>query len=239
MPMFKAPEIEEVVREVSAARRYVHDQFAAVEASYPHWRRGIDARSVLMAKIGNQMNSVELALVFIGVHLADGNWWNETYDKKVGVDPIAFMEFTQFVRIGFLHQLVGAIESSSRFLLRHLDPLAANGGTGKAVVVYRELYERHLPELRDVIPLLSLLRLTRNSIHNNGIVFLPSGGCETITLGSANYAFVHGEHIEFATWSFLFERARDLADVAVRLVTHPLVAAPSELRDPGADPDTV
>ena len=238
MSKFKSPEIEAVVRDASTVRKSIHARFAAVDVQFPHWRHGIDARSVLMAKLGNQMNSVELALIYIGIYLASDDWWKDTYDKPLGVDPIAFLEFTQFVRIGFLHQLVGAIESSSRFLLRQLDATAANGGMAAAHVVYRELYERRLPELRDCIPLLSLLRLTRNSVHNNGIVFLPSGGVEVVEHAGQRYEFAHGRHIEFATWHFLFARASDLSELAVRLVTHPLIARYEELRDPGADPLT-
>jgi hypothetical protein len=72
--------------------------------------------------------------------------------------------------------MFSSIESSLRLFLRALDPTACNGGMKEFNSIYDCLFNSKLATApADGIELLNLLRLVRNTIHNNGVYFNPRG----------------------------------------------------------------
>lgn len=223
-------------------RRYVFAAREALRAERPNWNAGSDARIVLLNKCHNIAKSAELSLAFVGCYLLDSNWWTESHHDPIDMNTIGVvvMEYTQFAKIGFLHQFFGAFDASLRIFLRYLNPNAVKGSTGSFNTVCTVLLSKELPGLSSFLPLLDLFRLTRNTVHNNGMVFTPGGTDAEVKWGGRTYVFPHEKYVEFVTWDFLFDRGRELVDLAVAIVRHPRLSAPlSSLDDPGAYPPPV
>lgn len=203
---------------------------------FPAWAPRSDARLTLLNKFHNILKSAELALAFIGGYLLDPRWWEEHHDPaSLDTLDVIITEFSQFSKIAFFHQFFGAVESSFRIFLRALNPKAAKHATAEFRSVYVSLLTTELPELSHSIGLLDLLRLSRNTVHNNGMVFSADGEDATVAWQGRKYAFLQGRHVEFVTWEFAFDRVRDLVALAVPVVRHPRLSHFENLRDPGAD----
>jgi len=60
------------------------------------------------------------------------------------------------------------------------------------------------------IELLDLLRLVRNTVHNNGVYFHRSGRNEIVHWRGEDYEFKQGFPVDFVNWSFCI----DIADAS-------------------------
>jgi hypothetical protein len=136
------------------------------------------------------------------IRYIDISWWqriphNEPRLKIPDQRNIAkiLKVFPQFLVIGFLHSLFSAIESSFRIYVRELDPNVCNKGTADFKSIYDYLFKKlRLQQRKDYTDLLDLLRLIRNTIHNNGVYFHPDGKSKTVTYQGKQYMFDNGKH---------------------------------------------
>lgn len=187
-----------------------------------------DARITAFSKMINLFNSVELALTIVSKYLLDLNWWKATNIPEYAARHYV-KEFRSFLKIGFVHSLFSATESSLRLFLRTLDPTACDGGTGSFKSVYDCLLRSNLSTYSsESIKTLDLLRLVRNTIHNNGVYFARNGRDTPITWRGELYEFRHSTPIDFVTWKFLLEVSDAtrsvvytiITDASLRAVTH-------------------
>jgi hypothetical protein len=80
--------------------------------------------------------------------------------------------------------------------------------------------------------LLDLLRLIRNTIHNNGVYFHRSGNNESVDYKGNIYNFNIGKPVDFVTWDFLFEVTDEVVDLIVDIVKSNELSTINQIIDP-------
>jgi hypothetical protein len=197
-----------------------------------------DARITAFSKMVNVFNSVQLALTFVSKHLLDLNWWKVISKGEIPVADarIYANEFMGFSKLGFVQFLFSTTESSLRLFLRALDPTACDGGMGHFKSVYDCLLRSHLSRCpSESVELLDLLRLVRNTIHNNGVYFHRNGRDVTVTWNGTSYEFKQSTPVDFVTWQFLLEVSDAISSLMYTIVTDAnLRAITNEITDPFA-----
>jgi hypothetical protein len=219
--------VQELREAFSAARD-------GVAKGHPTWDVIRDARLTGFSKAINVLNSTQLGLVHIRFHLTDRGWWNTISRTPISEADLTIYvaEFDMFVKLGFLQFLFASLESSLRAFLRAIDPSACTGGTAEFKSVYDCLFTRL--GLTRYTPLLDLLRLIRNTVHNNGVYFHRSGEAETVTHSGTAYTFSVGKRVSFVTWPFLFGLAPEVRHLLLDTVESAAICAPSFIQDPFA-----
>ena len=206
-------EVHRLIEQLQPIRDRAVDDKTAVVALYPFVAPEHDARITAFSKLINVLNSLQLSFTFLSKHLLHKEWWEviartpiPDCDKQVYAN-----EFANFVKVGFVHAMFSSIESSLRLFLRALDPTACNGGMAEFKSIYDCLFSSKLATgPTDGIQLLDLLRLVRNTIHNNGVYFNPRGGNVTLSWQGQTFEFRQGAPVDFVTWEFLIQVADSL-----------------------------
>jgi hypothetical protein len=202
-----------------------------------------DVRLTAFAHLAGLIDSTNLAFTFLNKHLLplDNPWWEETYkppfpefgiyDRSINVNRLN----NAFIKSAFLIKLFSEIESTFRILLRRLDPSACNAGTGSFYSVHEALKSRltSFPPVSD--DLIKTLRLSRNTVHNNGVHFDKSGRNDEVTYGGKTYYFLHGKPIDFVNWNWLFDMLDDVRKLLDSVVSDArIIEIPDLIPDPFA-----
>lgn len=201
-------EVHRLIEQLQPIRDRAVDDKAAVVALYPFVDPEHDARITAFSKLINVLNSLQLSFTFLSKHLLHKQWWDAIArtplpdcDKQVYAN-----EFANFTKVGFVHAMFSSIESSLRLFLRALDPAACNGGMAKFKSIHDCLFSSKLATApADGIELLDLLRLIRNTIHNNGVYFNPRGTDVMLSWQGQTFEFRQGAAVDFVTWEFLIK----------------------------------
>ena len=214
-------EVHQLIQQLEPVRYKFADDKMAVAAVYSSVNPKHDARITAYSKAINVLNSLQLSLTFISKHLLHNQWWQAVarnpipdQDKQIYAN-----EFANFTKIAFVQGMFLAIESSIRIFLRALDSTACNGGMAEFKSIYECLFRSKLSAAPpDGIALLDLLRLVRNTIHNNGVYFHPSGDNASITWDDETFEFKQGVPIDFVTWGFLIRISEALRHLLRKVV---------------------
>lgn len=223
-------EIQHLIEQLQPVRDRAADDKTAVAALYPFASADHDARITAFAKLINVLNSLQLAFAFVSKHLLHKQWWDAIARTPIPdvAKQVYVNEFANFTKVGFIHALFSSIESSLRLFLRGLDPVACNGGMSEFKSIYDCLFNSKLAKApTEGAQLLDLLRLVRNTIHNNGVYFSPRGGTVTLNWRGQTFEFKQGVPVDFVTWEFLIQVSDSLRmllretveDVNVRNIT--------------------
>lgn len=199
-------EIHSLIEQLQPVRDRAAEDKIAIAGLYQFASPDHDARITAFAKIINVLNSVQLAFTFASKHLLHNAWWDAIARSPIPDSDknLYANEFANFIKVGFVHALFSSIESALRLFLRALDPAACNGGMAEFKSIYDCLFNSKLASApRDGGQLLDLLRLVRNTIHNNGVYFSPHGGNSALTWQGDTFEFKQGIAVDFVTWEFL------------------------------------
>ena len=214
-------DIHRLIEQLQPVRNRFHDDKATVIAIYGSVNPKHDARITAYSKAINILNSVQLTFTFISKHLLHGQWW-EAVARNPIPDPdkqIYANEFANFTKIAFVQGIFLAIESSLRLFLRAIDSAACKNGMAEFKSIYECLFKSKLSAIpSDGIALLDLLRLVRNTIHNNGVYFNPSGNDASITWNGETFVFKQGAPVDFVTWEFLIRVSEALRQLLLEVV---------------------
>lgn len=208
MQQLEFSEVKGLVKQLELIRDQADQDKESVTTMYSNFDPEKDARITAFSKMINVFYSVELALIFAAKHLLDPNWWKVTYPKLISVSYAKTLanEFVGFSKLGFVQFLFSTTESSLRLFLRTLDPMACSRGTAEFKSVYECLLRSNLSTCpSESIELLKLLRLVRNTIHNNGVFFPRNGRNDSVTWHGTTYRFRQFAPVDFVTWGFLLE----------------------------------
>lgn len=217
------------VRDSALSRRQAHVQ------QHPNWNSETDARITTFTKLITGLNSTALALTFMSQSLLTAKWWEDSDDApSYSPQSIRYAwEFGIFAKVGCVQLVFSAVESGFRIVLRAIDPAACSGGTAEFKPVYDCLLCSKLASTpADGIQLLDLLRVIRNSIHNNGVYFHRNQRAGEILYRGVRYEYQHGQAIEFATWSLLAELSAGVVELVDAVVADPIVTIIPSIADP-------
>jgi hypothetical protein len=240
---FVLPDFDDLIARLAKIR-------PEVEADYDRYHEKLrtighdvtkDARLTAFAHLGGLIDSTNLAFTFMNKQLLplDNPWWEETYkppfqpfdsyQRSVNINRFN----NAFVKSGFLIKLFSEIESTFRILLRRLDPSACNAGTGSFYFVHEALKSQLTSFPSDSDDLIKVLRLSRNTVHNNGVYFNKSGNDDQVMHKGTTYCFRNGKPIDFVNWEWLIERLDDVRKLFASVISDANII---EITDLIADP---
>jgi hypothetical protein len=245
-PFFQLPDFDELIAIAENLRQ-------SIEADYEGYFQRLlpvlgqqvekDVRLSVFAHLGGLLDSTLLAFTFINRQLLplDNAWWDnvykppfrpfDAYARSVNINRLN----NAFIKSAFLIELFSEIESTFRILLRRIDPGVCNGATTSFCSVYRALKKRIGSFPADSDELTDLLRLSRNTLHNNGVYFDERGHNRQVSYNSGTYNFVHGKPIDFVNWHWLFERFEDVRRLCTTVISNPrIIELPDFIGDPFA-----
>jgi hypothetical protein len=193
---------------------------------HPTWESQLDARFTAFSKLINGLNSTKLSVVFIETCLQDHTWWRENFPVITVHDrENNTHNFVLSAKHNFGMSLFILVENTLRIILRAIDPAGCSGGTEAFDSIYACLFRSKLSNTPpEVLELLKLVRLVRNTIHNDGIYRHKKGLDDAVTYKGVTYTFNHGKPINFVTWDFLLLIADDIRDLLMQIVSDVVVA---------------
>lgn len=80
--------------------------------------------------------------------------------------------------------------------------------------------------------MLELLRLVRNTLHDNGVYFPPDERDYPLQYKGKTYMFRVGKPVDFVSWKFLLGLLSDLNEMLLEVMTSDKVAASPSVVDP-------
>ncbi|MBK7350627.1 MAG: hypothetical protein IPI92_12245 [Gemmatimonadetes bacterium] len=230
---------KELVLVVRAAEADVAARVHKQALERPHWLSSLDARATSLQSQWNVLRYAELSLCVIDKHLSASTWWTSLRGEQLQMRQVEFeyTAYSQGSKFGAFHLATAAFENSVRSLLRHLDPTAANNSRAEFKGVYECLLRTHLHLPERDLTLCDLMRLVRNTIHNEGVHRPPNTLPATISYDGVTYEFTDSTPLEFVTWQFVLSRIANLIELLDRAIrTEPLWSASGHIEAAWAAP---
>ena len=195
------------------------------------WELEKDARLGIFDKWINHTNTIELSVAFLVHHIRDDKWWLAfcpTMIKKNRI--IREFEYEKFNRNSFSQFTFSIIESSLRTILKAIDPNACSKGTSPFENIYLKILS--LTNLKKHEPTFKLMRLLRNTIHNNTFYFHANESSESVIFKGKNYKFETGKPIDFVSWDFVINLQEELLIAISEIIEHPKISSVPLIIDP-------
>ncbi|MDY6857365.1 MAG: hypothetical protein SWO11_22205 [Thermodesulfobacteriota bacterium] len=187
-----------MVNRLDEVKRLVFSQKNDIDSDFPSWKSkreenqgdylAHDSRRELFVSIVTIIENAQLSYMLLGDHLTDNNWWNQRLEevsesKKSSVQK----EYAIMIKWFVLHSLFSVVEETLRSIQRSSPDVFVVNGRFKSIAKITEsiLSNSAKTEYQE---LFKLVRLTRNTIHTNG-VFLPENG-DNVTINYQEIDFV-------------------------------------------------
>jgi hypothetical protein len=198
-----------------------------------------DVRLAVFAHLYHNVNFALVSLRVLDGYLTQDEWWQEAPQQTLfGTYDLGYREAIAnnfnngAVKYAVMHKLFGAIENTFRQLLRKIDPIAANNATSNIGSVFGALCSRIGDRPATSDELLKLLRLSRNTIHNNGVYYSETQTDDEVTYDGKTYQFIHGKPISFLNWNFLIDRIDDVRQLFKAVISNPnIIGITDEIPD--------
>ena len=170
--------------------------------SHRGWNVNTDARLAYFWRVNGIAQSALLLGTFHQKDLPMRDWWERSFERfpEPTVLADAINESMRFIGVGLFHAVFSVLESSLRTMVRRVEPTACRGGTANFQRVYSWVTAR--AERTSADPLFNLLRMVRNTIHNNGSFYSPDGKDESVIHDGKSFVFRHGCAADFRDWGF-------------------------------------
>ncbi|MCA1753562.1 MAG: hypothetical protein LC641_02450 [Spirochaeta sp.] len=198
-------------------------------------KSAVDARTTSLSKLESVLHACLLGMIFVGQHLTDPEWW----DRSMGTAPDDehlegyVSRYTEFTKIGLIQATFSSIESSIRLVLRSLSP-----DTYKRLrvdfrhICYYLIDEFMRDERQHYRAVTDIMRLIRNTVHNNGVFSPKSGRDVRIWYRDQIYAFEAEKVVNFADWQLLLQIIVDFSEFISRVMTQPVITELEHIEDP-------
>lgn len=214
------PPLRVLVKRATALKLDLTHRIGRQAYERPEWIASVDARAAGLQGLLNVLRFAELSLVFVERHLSDANWWTQLRGRQPSIREITleYTAYSQGSKFGLFHLVASSFETTIRSLLRAVAPGVANDGRAEFKRVYDSLIRAHLGFPKEDTALLDLVRLIRNTIHNEGLHRPPSSYAATVLFRGVRYEFLDSSSITFVTWEFVLDRIADLSELLDRVV---------------------
>ena len=196
MLILKKKEINEkaksLINTIESLQFSILGKISQITLFHQHWIENKDIRYSIYNRLNNILISTKLSLIFIETHLKNPIWWNSNF---IEIKPEE-MENSLLIYEGWLKHHFGSslfiqTENFSRCILRSLDPEVCNNSTSEFINIYNCLLSKvGLGDPESKI-LFNLLRLIRNTIHNDGVYRNRNSKNELVIYKGIEYYFIH------------------------------------------------
>lgn len=226
--MFNYPHIRQLLHDLSS--RFIAGQVKAQAIYKPK-----DVRITVFSKAILLTNASH-----VGITLLEAGWPHKNHLFGGGPDVDLWVDqYEVMLRMIHMQGLFSGLESSLRAFMRDYhrscpEKRCKNGRGGFAAISACLLRELALHRWFDF---LKLYRLTRNTIHNNG-VFWPDDPIpqdDQVLFERTTYDFKVGKPIDFGTWDFNCLLGTRMAELAEEIVRHPSIVSARYVEDPGVE----
>lgn len=199
----------------------VHDAFPELPTTDPRLMIVQHIRAVISATFLNSVHLVQ--------NLTRPEFWKEVYGETQREVAEGEMEYYLATMSETLMVFsFSAFEANIRRLHKGLralgDPPTPRSFNGIYALVLDRLSNSgwHHAQADTVV---RMLRLVRNSLHNNGHFLPESGRNERVVWREREFNFIYGERIQFLDWPTQAGLVADLLDVAVSIACSSMIAA--------------
>lgn len=215
-----------IVSRLESIQQKTFDDQKRLGGAHPTWEPQLDARFTAFSKLVNGLNSTKLSVIFIETCLQDHTWWRDNFPAITVHDrENNTHNFVLSAKHNFGMSLFILVENTLRIFLRAIDPAACSGGTEAFDSIYACLLRSKLSiSPPEAFELLELVRLVRNTIHNDGVYRHKKGLDDAVTYKGVTYTFNNGKPINFVTWNFLLMIAEDIRDLLIQIASDKVVA---------------
>lgn len=212
-----------------------------------------DARITTFSKCIVTIQSLWIAYMFRTLDLKTNQWdklgsrlvkigLKRTDIKKIEIPTISSdrdlvtLEFEQFIAYAYLLLLFSSLESSLRIIVKLVYPAKFLGKQGNFKGNFNEIAQALLKgKYLQYKDLLEILRLLRNTCHNNG-VYMPEtkGDNRSVPYKQKTYQFTDGIPVKLGDTFrlFLFNIAPDTLKLIKDIVNSPDVVKQTQITDP-------
>lgn len=163
-----------------------------------------DARREYFVTLQTILQNEQLGFTFIHDQLADENWWvDKAGEFKEAMALQALREYALMINFFSFHATAVATEETCRAIIRADEQLFRVASTAPFQTIYQRLLK--VTDCRSYEPLFDLLRLTRNTIHTNGVHRPSNGSDAVVTYGGRTFDFEVGKALawmgdDFPEW---------------------------------------
>lgn len=215
MTQLSRQDVDTMIKRVESILDQTVQDKRAVVSTYSGVDPTKDARITAFSKLIDVFRSMQLSLIFVSKYLMDKHWWHDVCKTEISDRGLQsyINGFNRFMKFGLVHGIFSCVESSLRVFIRALDPTACKGGLDDFVNIYTCLFRSKLAKCpSDGLTLLDLLRLIRNTIHNNGVhfSFSKSRKDESIPWKGTTYEFKQGLPVHGITLDFILAISDDV-----------------------------
>ncbi|MBA7685246.1 hypothetical protein ES703_93664 [subsurface metagenome] len=156
--------------------------------------------------------------------LSDKSW----YVKQTGMfrpasATQALREYALMVKFFTVHALATSTEETLRAIVRSAPSTFTIKATAEFQSVHRHVLKK--VSLQKFEDLFEILRLTRNTIHTNGVFFPSKRNNVQKNYGDRQFDFKVGETLDWLGEDFLPWMATQLNDAMIEIVTSPEIAS--------------
>ncbi len=198
-------------------------------------KAAVDARTTSLSKVESVLHACLLGMIFVGQHLTDREWWERSMGTAPDDDHIeAYVSrYTEFTKIGLIQATFSSIESSIRLVLRNLSPdVYKRLRVDFRHICYYLIDEFMRDERQHYRAVTDIMRLIRNTVHNNGVFSPKSGRDVRIWYRDQIYAFEAEKVVNFADWELLLQIIADFSEFISRVMTQPVITELAHIEDP-------
>jgi hypothetical protein len=164
----------DLINNITSLRTDFSAKLQETVTKYPKIRKEKDSRVTFLSKSIVVIDSVTMCCIFADRHLSNNKWWTtsaQLYD--LNPPPVESRKpmkegFKQFILLGCFHFLFSAMESSIRVISNAVDQIQYKRMQSSFESIYSWLIQR-LKLGKKYAKLMDVLRLIRNTIHNNGV----------------------------------------------------------------------
>ena len=204
-----------------------------IDERFPEWKLKYDgnpseylnhdARREFFTTIRIVLQNQQLAYVYIRDHLTDEEWWQ----LKIGAVSLqtknqAIREHALMVKFFNVHAIAMATESTLRAIVRSSeDNFNVTGMTGIEKIYDDILEKTGLQKLR---PLFDIMRLVKNTIHNNGIVYIYGERDVEIEYKEKTFLFENGNALDWLQEEFLVWLPEQINEAMFEIITSSMIS---------------
>lgn len=215
--------------------------------NHPTFQLYKDARLTIYSHCKVAIDGAFLFLISQTFDYPSDSWWDGLPEKFIGHGisktvilipsvpnrKLIARAVESYWQYGAFISLVSSLESSTRTIVRTAYPGMFNDGRAKNLKdIYIKLLGTKFSKYED---LLELLRLGRNTMHNNGVYFpdTKGGNCH-VTYKNVTYDFIDGQSVQYANLSKLlfFDIAPHILEMINDIVESPQVSIHAQIIDP-------
>jgi len=217
--------IEAIKEDIRAIREGLDQQFPAWKAAYdtnPQDYMAHDARREYFVSLRVILQNAQLGFIYLRDHLTHEDWWRtQVGEFKESVVLQALREHALMVKFFSFHATAVSTEETCRAIVRADPARFGIGASGSFYGIYQRLLK--LTACRQYEDLFEVMRLTRNTIHTNGVYRPEKPKKRTIIFAGRTFTFEVGKILAWMGDDFPEWIAKELSLAIQCIVTSRIV----------------